>query len=57
MYVYAYLCISCESQYQCLCVLGGVIKARVCSCAYVRVCMCVSIYIYVHFFAVSVACT
>ena len=49
----AYLCIGCESQYQCLCVLGSVMNARVYSCAYVCVCM----YIYVHFFEVSVACT
>jgi len=55
--VYAYLCIGCESRCQCLCVLGGVINARVCSCAYVCVCMCVCTYIYVHFFAVGVVCT
>ena len=50
--VYAYLCIRCESQYQCLCVLCGVMNARVCSCAYVCVCMCVCFFCsecYVHF--------
>ena len=38
MNVYAYLCIGCGSQYQRLCVLGGVMNARVCSCAYCSKC-------------------
>jgi len=49
MNVYAYLCIGCESQCQCLCVLGGVMNARVCSCAYVCVCMCVCTYLCAFF--------
>ena len=49
-YVYAYLCILRESWCQCLCVLGGVINARVCSCVYVCVCMCVCVYMFLHFF-------
>jgi len=57
MNVYVYLFIGCESQYQCLCVLGGVMNARVCSCVYECVYICVCVYMYVHFFAVSHVCT
>jgi len=49
MCVYAYLCIGCESQYPCLCVLDGVMM-RVCIRVHMYAGACVCVYVYMCIF-------